>query len=263
MQKPSLFIGSSTEGLPFAEAVARSLCDVADTVLWNDGNIFTLGRTFIESLLLALSRFDFAALVLTPDDPLLVRNDQTLGPRDNIVFELGLFMGGLGRERTFIVRPETGSLKIPSDLAGISAASFAWPHPDGDHDAALQSACDSMRRSIRILGFAPSRANAEVRALRDEQLEQQKQIEALQFLVRNFITEHELTHLKKLANNKRFDFRPAATFESELRHLLAMGLIRRLPGKGIRSMMAAADDVRNHLEITDSGRHYLTLREKQ
>lgn len=181
MPKPSLFIGSSTEGLDFARAVRTLLSDVAETTLWNDG-VFTLGRTFIESLISAVSRFDFAALILTPDDQMVVRNDETLGPRDNIVFELGLFMGRLGRERTFIVRPVSGPLKIPSDLAGISVAAFDWPRSDGNYRAALGPASDLMREAIRDLGFAPAKTDAQVRALKREQDQQQIQVNEQQQL---------------------------------------------------------------------------------
>jgi hypothetical protein len=262
MPKPSLFIGSSTEGLDFARAIRSSLSDVAETALWNE-SVFSPGRTFIESLVLALSRFDFAALVLTPDDQMAVRNDETLGPRDNVLFELGLFMGRLGRERTFIVRPESGPLKIPSDLAGMSLATYDWPRSDRNHRAALGPACDLMRDAIRDLGFVPSKTDAQVRALQRAQDEQREEIDALKFLVRNFVTEFELVHLRKLASGSPFPFSPSATFENELRRLLAMGLIRRRPGHGIRGMFAACDDVRNHLEITEEGRRYLDLRANQ
>jgi predicted nucleotide-binding protein len=75
MSKPSLFIGSSTEGLDFARAVRTSLSDVAETALWKDG-VFSLGRKFIESLIAAVTRFDFAALVLTPDDDVVARPER-------------------------------------------------------------------------------------------------------------------------------------------------------------------------------------------
>jgi predicted nucleotide-binding protein len=75
----------------------------AEVTLWKEV-FFDLGNTFIDSLIKALSRFDFAALILTADDLLMSRDVTTLGPRDNVLFELGLFMDRLGRERTFIIR---------------------------------------------------------------------------------------------------------------------------------------------------------------
>lgn len=61
-----------------------------------------LGSTFIENLMKAVARFDFAILVLTPDDIVQSRSKELAGPRDNVIFELGLFMGNLGAiERSF------------------------------------------------------------------------------------------------------------------------------------------------------------------
>ena len=65
MNKPSLFIASSSEGLAFAQAVRTGLEADAEVTLWNEG-VFPLGQTFIEALVNALPRFDFAVLVLTP-----------------------------------------------------------------------------------------------------------------------------------------------------------------------------------------------------
>src|SRR3954447_19463502 len=103
MIKPALFVGSSSEGLEFARAVRSLLEQDAEVTLWNEG-FFALGNTFIESLVNSLHRFDFATVVLTPDDMIKSREVTTLGPRDNALFELGLFIGRLGRERTFVIR---------------------------------------------------------------------------------------------------------------------------------------------------------------
>jgi Predicted nucleotide-binding protein containing TIR-like domain len=79
VSKPTLFVGSSSEGLEVARAVRALLAEDAEVTLWNEG-FLTITDTFIESLVNAAPRFDFAALVLTPDDlttsrrlPLLVR----------------------------------------------------------------------------------------------------------------------------------------------------------------------------------------------
>jgi predicted nucleotide-binding protein len=126
MAKPSVFIGSSSEGLEFARAVRVLLTQDAEVTVWNEG-LFRPGSTFIETLVNALPRFDFAILVLTPDDLVHSREVEMLSPRDNVLFELGLFMGRLGRSRTFMLHQSHAKLKIPSDLSGVTTATYEWP----------------------------------------------------------------------------------------------------------------------------------------
>jgi hypothetical protein len=122
MSKPSLFIGSSTEGLRTARALRTHLKDVAEARVWTDG-VFGLGRGILETLVEIAQSFDFAVLVLTPEDLTSKRNRKEGSPRDNVLFELGLFMGTLGRQRTFVVRPPTEvKMNLPSDLGGIVVA---------------------------------------------------------------------------------------------------------------------------------------------
>lgn len=257
MSKPALFIGSSTEGLDFARAVRSLLTPDAEVTLWNEG-FFLVGSTFIENLVNGLPRFDFAAVVLTPDDLVSSRDVTILGPRDNALFELGLFMGFLGRNRTFVVRPHGDGVKIPSDLAGLTTATYEWPRGDGNHKAAVGPACDSIREVIRSLGFSEARITRQVRAVQDEQARQRADIDGiLRFLLQSFATVHELAHLKNLESAEPFLFKKSDTFEAELRRLVSLGLIARRPGRGIRSMLAEAGDVHKHLEITPRGRSYL------
>lgn len=242
MNKPALFVGSSSEGLDFARAVRALLDEDAEVTLWKEG-FFDVGSTFIDSLIKALPRFDFAVLMLTADDLLTSREVITLGPRDNVLFELGLFMGRLGRERTFVVRPRGDQMKIPSDLAGLTTATYDWPRADRNHQAAVGPACDNIRKMIHALGFSETRTSTQIRAVQEEQVRQGSDLQTiLRFLLENFVSNFELTHLKKLASSKPFPFRKSDTFEKELRRLLSL----------------AGDDVRNHLEITDRGKWYLT-----
>ena len=225
--------------------------------LWNEG-FFALGNTFIESLVNALPRFDFAAVVLTPDDLVTSREMATLGPRDNALFELGLFMGSLGRQRTFTICPRGDGVKIPSDLSGLITAPYDWPRADGSHKAAVGPACDSIREMVRALGLSEARVTTQVRAVQDEQARQRTDInDILKFLLQNFASECEITHLKKLESGEPFPFHRSASFEAELRRLLSLGLLVRRPGRGIRSLFDAGDDVRNHLQITERGKSYL------
>jgi hypothetical protein len=257
MNKPALFVGSSSEGLEFARAVRALLAQDAEVTLWNEG-FFAIGRTFIESLVNGLSRFDFAVILLTPDDLISSRDLVTFSPRDNALFELGLFMGHLGRERTFVTRPRGDDVKIPSDLAGLTTALYDWPRADGNHKAAVGPACDSIREAVRTLGFSEGRVTTQVRAVQDEQARQRADLDGiLRFLLQSFATEYEITHLKHLESGEPFPFKKSDAFEKELRRLLSLGLLARRPGRGLRSLFEAVDDVRNHLEITDRGRSYL------
>ncbi|HEX8831671.1 MAG TPA: nucleotide-binding protein [Longimicrobium sp.] len=158
MPKPSLFIGSSREGLSVAQALQTALQDVAEVTIWNQG-FFGLTHGTLETLVNALERFDFAVLVATPDDLVIHGDEPALGPRDNILFELGLFMGRLGRSRTFVLAdPEV--VRLPTDLAGVTIAKYDSKRRDGNLVAAVGPAAFSVTNVVRDLGELPEREAA-------------------------------------------------------------------------------------------------------
>jgi hypothetical protein len=150
MIRPALFVGSSSEGLRIAEAVQVVLDPVCEVELWTQG-VFGLMQGTLESLVMALSRFDFALLVLTADDLTVSRGTEKAAARDNVLFELGLFIGSLSRDRTFMIFDRTNPPALPSDLAGITAATFA-PHTSGNLEAALGAPCAKIRSAVERLG---------------------------------------------------------------------------------------------------------------
>jgi predicted nucleotide-binding protein len=149
--KPRLFIGSSVEGLKFAEALQVNLEFAAEVTVWYQG-VFGLSLGTLEALVAEASGFDFAVLVLTPDDVSTQRDKTGNGPRDNVLFELGLFMGALGRERTFIVRPRDVDMQMPSDLAGVTCATFEPNRQDGNVQAAVGAPSTKVKDAISRLG---------------------------------------------------------------------------------------------------------------
>lgn len=122
---PIIFVGSSSEALAEATSLTRAL-QVRKIMckLWTQG-VFQLSNTAVEDLTKTLADCDFAVLLLTPDDMTISRGTRLQSPRDNLVFELGLFMGGLGRERTYVVSPRGGDIKFPTDILGITRAPYA------------------------------------------------------------------------------------------------------------------------------------------
>ena len=67
---------------------------------------------------------DFALFVFGPDDKISHRHDDYMVPRDNVIFEMGLFIGRLGRERVFMVKDADVDLKIPTDLLGVNPITY-------------------------------------------------------------------------------------------------------------------------------------------
>src|ERR1051325_8242527 len=143
-RKPSMFIGSSSEGKRIAETIQLVLDEEIDCTVWNQG-VFGLSSGTLESLVAAVDDYDFATLVLTPDDLLEKRDLKGRSPRDNVLFELGLFMGALGRDRTFIVHSRTPPPMLPSDLAGITPATY---EERSNLEAALGPTCVRIKRAI-------------------------------------------------------------------------------------------------------------------
>jgi hypothetical protein len=133
------------------DAVQVALDPVCEVELWTQG-VFGLTQGTLESLITASSRFDFAVLVLTADDLTISRGTQKTAARDNVLFELGLFIGSLGRNRTFMLYDRTDPPTLPSDLAGITAVTFA-PHSTGNYVAALGAPCTRIRGEIERLGI--------------------------------------------------------------------------------------------------------------
>jgi hypothetical protein len=141
-----MFIGSSAEGLPVAQALQAELEYDVEATIWSQG-VFGLSEGNLESLVAAVETFDFAVLVLTADDLVTKRGTTANAPRDNVLFEAGLFMGALGRRKTFYVAPRDRKIELPSDLAGVTVAQFN-ERKDGNIRAAIGPVALNIRIAI-------------------------------------------------------------------------------------------------------------------
>jgi tetratricopeptide (TPR) repeat protein len=149
--KPRAFIGSSVEGLNIAYAVQQNLLHDAEITVWSQG-VFELSSTTIESLSKVLDSNDFGIFVFSPDDTTKMRESESTSVRDNVLFEMGLFIGKLGRERVFFLIPDSDAPHIPTDLLGVTPAKFEAKRTDGVIEAATGAACYQIRQQIKRLG---------------------------------------------------------------------------------------------------------------
>lgn len=165
--KPRIFIGSSSEGLYIAKEVKAFFEKDYECYLWSD-DIFKYNENFLETLMKEASLFDFGFMIFTKDDYTKSRQQVFDTPRDNVVFEFGLFLGRLGKDNAFIIQDE--DVKLPSDLFGNTLVKFKCKKqnrilgkgkPALDKNSLLES-LEKLKRQIEakihlgVLGMLPS-----------------------------------------------------------------------------------------------------------
>jgi len=149
-ESPRLFLISSAEALNVAYEVATQLERTALCTVWAHGTFFA-GQYTLEALEHAVSQSDFAVAIAQPDDIVETRKTKRQTIRDNVVFELGLFMGHLTRHRAILLHPRVPDLKLPSDVNGLTLLSYADGKPE-DLTARLTAPCHEIRKLIQRLG---------------------------------------------------------------------------------------------------------------
>jgi len=152
--RPIVFVGSSTIGLDAAHAVQhqlQSLRNVAQVRIWNE-LVDSISQGILESLVSKLPTFDFGVLIFTPDDPIRSGGEDLFAVRDNVLVELGLCIGRLTRERTFVLAADDVKLKIPSDLGGIIYGRFKLQNRYDELLSEVGPACSSIASAIMNAG---------------------------------------------------------------------------------------------------------------
>ena len=150
MNKPRIFLGSSGKQANLLLGLERGLEEFAQVEPWT--TVFNPGVSTLERLVELTREVDFAAFVFGQDDWTSVgapaADSGQASPRDNVVFEAGLFGGVLGMRRTFILHA-TGS-KLPTDLLGLTSVRY-----DGTNDAdEIEDICEKLRKAIENEGRA-------------------------------------------------------------------------------------------------------------
>lgn len=151
MDKPRIFLGSSGAQAKLLQALTRGLEDIARVEPWMTS--FNPGVTTLERLLELTREVDFAAFVFAQDDwatnsppAEAAPTGGQASPRDNVVFEAGLFGGVLGMRRTFILH--ASGAKLPTDLLGLTCVRY-----DGSTTAAvIKVVCQKLRGAIDNVG---------------------------------------------------------------------------------------------------------------
>ena len=144
--KPRIFLGSSGKQAELLEAIARGLEDVAEVEPWT--TTFNPGRGTLDRLVELSREVDFAAFVFAQDDWTTgdAAEPGQASPRDNVVFEAGLFGGALGMRRAFILHATDS--KLPTDLLGLTSVRY---DPDSSADE-VRAINEKLRKAIAAEG---------------------------------------------------------------------------------------------------------------
>ena len=144
MNKPRIFLGSSGQQTKLLRAIEKGLSDVADVEPWT--TTFNPGRSTLDRLVELSQEVDFAAFVFAQDDWTTTEVSGQASPRDNVVFEAGLFGGALGIRRTFILHANDS--KLPSDLLGLTTVRY----DPATSPAEVRSINQKLRKAIETEG---------------------------------------------------------------------------------------------------------------
>lgn len=182
MRKPRLFIASSAESLAIAEAVNVNLDHDFEVTIWKNGT-FKLSSTTIDDLVEKSSSVDFALFIFAPDDIATIRSRKEHVVRDNVLFEMGLFVGSIGKERSFILKPRGVEMHLPTDLLGTTPADYESDRSDGDLVSATNRACSLIKAEVDRLGLIDYASLSESKILRANPVQYDVTDTDLRFLV--------------------------------------------------------------------------------
>ena len=143
--RPRVFLGSASEDLPLVDELIEGLADVAEVTRWRGA--FAPSSTTIEGLIEQARLADAALFVFGDTDWVESRDVGRAAPRDNVVYEAGLFAGEIGIDRTFMLAPD--GVKLPSDLDGVTLLSY---RTESAASGQAQRALATLRRTLRVLG---------------------------------------------------------------------------------------------------------------
>jgi len=147
-RKPRILVASTWEASrEVADGLCANLSKFAEVTMWDEG-LFVTGEYFLHSLARQAAATDFIVTILSPDDEATSRGSTHPAPRDNLIFELGLFLGIKGRGRVFAVVPGNQPIKLPSDMNGITYATYEATRSDGNWESATRTASYSIRKAV-------------------------------------------------------------------------------------------------------------------
>jgi len=166
-RKPTIFIGSCGDEEPrqdmqkIVDLIKQ--CGCAEPRPWSRPGVLRMLELPGDGVLRNTEICDFGLFLLTPDDAVVRRSGRNPSaenkPRANVILELGIFLGSVGKERVFILaKGDRADDLMPTDFKGVI---IEYYNTDGElRDKvnliaakinALKSCCPNHAQRIRVL----------------------------------------------------------------------------------------------------------------
>ena len=153
IMKLPIFVASSKESLGVADAINRNLDSFADVTVWKNW-VFPSLESTLTGLQDALESHYFGIFVATPDDLSTIRGQDLQVVRDNVIFELALFIGRYGPAHCFLVCPMGASTHLPSDILGATIFPYNAERFKSSPDATLNPVTSRIQLAIQKQAIA-------------------------------------------------------------------------------------------------------------
>jgi hypothetical protein len=148
-----IFIGSSTEALGQVSRVSGILHNAFGTdvqiIEWSQA--FEPGVFTLEAIEHLAKNVSGAILLATPDDASVIRDQNVMVPRANVMFELGYFAAVLGRKRTALCKYQ--DVTLPTDLNGVTYINMGRFSNDNPNFDISNQALDKILSWARALNY--------------------------------------------------------------------------------------------------------------
>jgi hypothetical protein len=212
MRAVSLFIGSSSEARPVAEAVASVLGGAFHCAPW--WTVFDLSTFTLEALEAARRKHRFAVFIGRADDIVYRRDRLENVVRDNVIGEFLMFVAGNGRDHTYLLLDRSSLPKLPSDLEGLVCATYDAKEFESAPNLAINDACQKIVRRVYEVNDRDNRRqrDAETAALSAATAKQIEELGDLAYVLRDIVDGVERDTLEAVLDETKFgDIKRAAT----------------------------------------------------
>lgn len=118
-----MFVGSSSESEELIRGLSLNLDGKVEVHNWKTIP-WAPSRSTLTGIERAIDGVDFAAFILSGDDTAMIRGEEEHVVRDNVLFELGVSFGRIGRDRTFMLAPHDSDSRTASDILGLTSIGY-------------------------------------------------------------------------------------------------------------------------------------------